>query len=263
MNTIRLKANEIWKDWHVVDAADRPLGRVASEVARLLRGKHKPTFEPHLDAGDFVVVINAAKIRLSGKKREEKVYYRHSGYPGGLKWRSFEEELAKHPERVIKRAVWGMLPKTSLGERLLKHLKVYPGPEHPHQAQLIGAERERQRRQAELLARVREDMAKKPPRLRPLRGLAVVAAATEAPAREEEAAPAVEAAPEGAAVAEIPEAAPPAEGAPRRRTRRTTAGAEPQAEASFEAPEPADEASPRRRTRARRTGGQSPSESEE
>lgn len=255
MSTIRLKANDIWKDWHVVDAADRPLGRVASEVARLLRGKHKPTFEPHLDMGDFVVVVNAAKVRLSGKKREEKVYYRHSGYPGGLKWRSFEEELAKHPERVIKRAVWGMLPKTSLGERLLKHLKVYPGPDHPHHAQIIGAQRERERREAEIQARVREDMAKKPPRLRPLRGLAVLAPEAEAPVAE----PAVADEPATEAAAPV-EAAAAAEGAPRRRTRRTTAVAEAQA---AEQPAAAEETAPRRRTRTRRAAGQASSESEE
>lgn len=257
MTTVRLKAEQIWKDWHVVDAADRPLGRVASEVARLLRGKHKPVFEPHLDVGDFVIVINAAKVRLSGKKAEEKVYYRHSGYPGGLKWRSFEEELAKHPERVIKRAVWGMLPKTPLGERMLKHLKVYPGPDHPHQAQLTGAERERQRRLAELPALVREEMAKKPPRLRPLRGLAVVAeaAVVEAPSPTTE--PAVE------PVAKSVEAAP-AE-APRRRTRRSPAptAAEPSAEAAPAAAEEAPADSAPRRRRARRAADQPGTQSEE
>lgn len=258
MTTVRLKAEQIWKDWHVVDAADRPLGRVASEVARLLRGKHKPVFEPHLDVGDFVIVINAAKVRLSGKKAEEKVYYRHSGYPGGLKWRSFEEELAKHPERVIKRAVWGMLPKTSLGERMLKHLKVYPGPDHPHQAQLIGAERERQRRLAELPSLVREEMAKKPPRLRPLRGLAVVAEAAVAGAPSPATPPAVE------PVAESAEAAP-AE-APRRRARRSAAppaAAQPSAEVAPAAAEEAPAGSAPRRRRARRAADQPGTQPEE
>lgn len=262
MTTIRMKAADIVKEWHVVDAAGRPLGRVASEVARLLRGKHKPTFEPHLDGGDFVVVVNASKVQLTGKKRQTKVYYRHSGYLGNLRVRSFEEELAKHPERVIKRAVWGMLPKNSLGERMLKHLKVYPGPDHPHQAQIIGSERARERRAAELQARIEAEEAKKPPRLRPLSGRVEVAepgeaveaaaAAAEAPPAE---APAVEvpaqeqpgAEAQAAATAEAPakrsrgrraakseEAGSEASDAPSGRRRRTKKSAEPEASSAGE-----------------------------
>ncbi len=228
MTTIRMKAADIVKEWHVVDAAGRPLGRVASEVARLLRGKHKPTFEPHLDGGDFVVVVNAAKVQLTGKKRQTKVYYRHSGYLGNLRVRSFEEELAKHPERVIKRAVWGMLPKNSLGERMLKHLKVYPGPDHPHQAQIVGSERARERRAAELQARIEAEETKKPPRLRPLTGRVEVAEASEPPAAAE---PAVAEAPSSepaGAAAETPEASVPAgeATAARRRRRRASAAEE-------------------------------------
>lgn len=261
MSTIRLKANEIRKDWHVVDAADRPLGRVASEVARLLRGKHKPTFEPHLDVGDFVVVVNAANVRLSGKKRQEMVYYRHSGYPGGLKWRSFEEELAKHPDRVIRRAVWGMLPKNSLGRRMLSHLKVYPGPDHPHQAQIIGSERERQRWLAQLASLVREDMAKKPPRLRPLRGIAQFAPETVSDASHEPpTSEALEA--EQPVVTETPATT---ESTPRARSRRAKA-ATPEGDTSPSASETApaaDQPSPRRRTRARRAADQPASQTEE
>ena len=140
-STVRRKATEITKGWHVVDAADRPLGRVASEVATLLRGKHKPTYEPHLDDGDFVILINAGKVRLTGRKAEQMVYYRHSGYPGNLRKRTFAEQMARRPERVLERAVWGMLPKGPLGKRIRRHLKVYAGAEHPHQSQVAGAER--------------------------------------------------------------------------------------------------------------------------
>jgi large subunit ribosomal protein L13 len=118
-----------------MDASDQVLGRFATEVARFLRGKHKPEFTPHLDTGDFVVVINAEKVRLTGAKMDDKIYYRHSGRPGNLKSETARERITKYPERVIQAAVWGMLPKNRLGRKLLKKLKVYPGPEHPHQAQ--------------------------------------------------------------------------------------------------------------------------------
>lgn len=164
--TVRMKAADITKDWHVIDAANRPLGRVATEVATLLRGKHKPTFEPHLDGGDFVIVINASQVRLSGNKEGLKTYYRHSGYPGGLKTRSFEEQLARHPEKVIEAAVWGMLPKGPLGKKIFGHLKVYAGPNHPHASQVVGSERAKAARDAADAAATFEP--KKPRRLRPL-----------------------------------------------------------------------------------------------
>ena len=132
--TVRLKASEITKDWRVVDAAGRPLGRVASEAAVLLRGKHKPTFEPHLDGGDFVIVVNASQVIVTGRKTEQMKYHRHSGYPGGLKTRSYAEQFARFPERVLEQAIWGMLPDGPLGKAMLRHLKVYRGSTHPHQS---------------------------------------------------------------------------------------------------------------------------------
>jgi large subunit ribosomal protein L13 len=129
------KMDEITREWVVMDASEQVLGRLATEVARFLRGKHKPEFTPHLDTGDFVVVINADKVRLTGAKLEDKVYYRHSGRPGNLKSETARERMDKYPERVIQAAVWGMLPKNRLGRKLLKKLKVYSGSEHPHQAQ--------------------------------------------------------------------------------------------------------------------------------
>ncbi|HSO24097.1 MAG TPA: 50S ribosomal protein L13 [Chondromyces sp.] len=129
------KENEISRDWVVLDAADQVLGRLATEAARLLRGKHKPEFTPFLDTGDFVVVVNAERVRLTGTKIDDKVYYRHSGRPGSLKSETARERLGSRPERVIEAAVWGMLPKNRLGRKLLKKLKVYSGPDHPHQAQ--------------------------------------------------------------------------------------------------------------------------------
>jgi len=135
MRTYVPKPDQIHRDWVVMDASDQVLGRFASEVARLLRGKHKPEYTPHLDTGDFVVVVNAGKIRLTGTKVKDKVYYRHSGRPGSLRSETVEERLAKTPERVIRAAVWGMLPKNRLGRKLLRKLKVYGGPEHPHEAQ--------------------------------------------------------------------------------------------------------------------------------
>jgi len=129
------KPDEITREWRVLDASDHVLGRLATEAARLLRGKHKPEFTPHLDTGDFVVVVNADKVRVTGGKLDDKMYYRHSGKPGSLKSESLKERLEKYPDRVIRDAVWGMLPKNRLGRRLLTKLKVYSGPDHPHEAQ--------------------------------------------------------------------------------------------------------------------------------
>lgn len=129
------KASEVKREWLLVDAEGKTLGRLASRIAYLLRGKHKPYFSPHLDTGDFVVVINAEKVRLTGKKAEQKTYFKHSGYLGGWRLVPFKEMIQKHPERVIQHAVWGMLPKNRLGRKIFKKLKVYRGNEHPHQAQ--------------------------------------------------------------------------------------------------------------------------------
>ena len=129
------KPDEIRREWVVMDASDKVLGRLATEVARLLRGKHKPDFTPFLDTGDFVVVVNAEQVRFTGNKLEDKKYYRHSGKPGSLKVETARERMDKYPERVIQAAVWGMLPKNRLGRKLLRKLKVYSGPDHPHQAQ--------------------------------------------------------------------------------------------------------------------------------
>jgi large subunit ribosomal protein L13 len=133
------KAKEITRDWHVIDADGVPLGRLASQVAQLLRGKHKPTFAPHMDSGDHVIVINAAKIALTGAKLDQKKYYSHSGYPGGFKERPIKVELAKRPDRVIERAVRGMVPHTALGKKQFGHLRVYAGPTHPHLGQVAQA----------------------------------------------------------------------------------------------------------------------------
>jgi len=135
VRTFSPKAGDIQRQWHVIDASDVILGRLASQVAILLRGKHKPVFAPHVDTGDFVVVVNAEKVALSGNKLQDKRAYRHSGYPGGIHSVNYGELLAKHPERVIEKAVKGMLPKNSLGRNMLRKLKVYAGPDHPHQAQ--------------------------------------------------------------------------------------------------------------------------------
>ncbi len=134
--THTLTPSEIKHGWHLVDAEGIALGRLASAVAQLIRGKHKPDFTPHMDGGDFVVVVNAAKVRLTGRKREQKHYFRHSGYMGHERFTSVSRVLATRPERVIERAVFGMLPKSTLGRQALrKKLKVYAGPEHPHAAQ--------------------------------------------------------------------------------------------------------------------------------
>lgn len=135
MKTYTLKAGDLDPKWVMLDADGQVLGRLASQVAQILRGKHKPNFVPHLDNGDFVVIVNAEKIRLTGKKAEAKSYFRHTGYPGGVKFTSFREMIEKHPDRVIQKAVKGMLPHNSLGAKMLKKLKVYSGTDHPHQAQ--------------------------------------------------------------------------------------------------------------------------------
>ena len=135
MKTFSAKKEAVERAWYLVDAEDKVLGRLASQLARILRGKTKAIYTPHVDTGDFVVVINAEKIRLTGKKMESKVYYRHSGYPGGLKSTTARSLLAKKPEWVLRNAVKGMLPKNPLGRKMFKKLKVYAGPEHPHQAQ--------------------------------------------------------------------------------------------------------------------------------
>ena len=135
MRTFSPKISDIQRVWHVVDADGLVLGRLASEVARVLRGKHKPVFAPHLDTGDHVVVVNAAKVVLTSDKAEKKLAYRHSGFPGGLKHRSYADLLARRPEEVVRGAVRGMLPKGPLGRQQLKKLKVYAGPAHPHEAQ--------------------------------------------------------------------------------------------------------------------------------
>jgi large subunit ribosomal protein L13 len=135
MKTYSVKAGEIERRWYVVDAKDKILGRMASDIARVLRGKHKPIYSPHLDTGDFVVVINADKVALTGKKAEQKEYFRHSGYMGGERFIPFRRMLETHPERVVELAVKGMLPKNALGRQMFEKLRVYAGPEHPHQAQ--------------------------------------------------------------------------------------------------------------------------------
>jgi large subunit ribosomal protein L13 len=135
IKTYSPKLDDIQREWFVVDAQGKTLGRLASEIARLLHGKHKPIYATHMDTGDFVIVVNADKIRVTGRKLEQKRYYRHSGYPGGLKSRTLREMLDQYPERVIRIAVQGMLPKNRLGRQMIKKLKVYAGATHPHQAQ--------------------------------------------------------------------------------------------------------------------------------
>ncbi|WP_144719913.1 50S ribosomal protein L13 [Agrococcus jejuensis] len=129
------KASDVQHDWVVIDAADVVLGRLASHAAAILRGKHKATFAPHIDMGDHVIIVNAEKVALTGQKREQKLAYRHSGYPGGLKATSYVEMLERHPVRTVEKAIRGMLPKNSLGRAQIKKLKVYAGAEHPHAAQ--------------------------------------------------------------------------------------------------------------------------------
>lgn len=135
VKTYHAKPGEVERKWYVIDAEDQVLGRVASKAAQILRGKTKPQYTPHVDVGDFVIVVNADKIKVTGNKTAKKEYFRHSGFPGGLKSETFEEAMQKHPERVIEHAVAGMLPKTTLGRAQGKKLKVYAGPDHPHTAQ--------------------------------------------------------------------------------------------------------------------------------
>ena len=135
MRTLSAKESQIDRKWYVVDATDQPLGRLASRVATVLRGKHRPDYTPHADVGDFVVIVNAEKVRLTGNKASKSVHYRHSGTPGGLTTRTYGQEIAAAPDRFVERVVKGMLPKTSLGRRQLSKLKVYAGAAHPHSAQ--------------------------------------------------------------------------------------------------------------------------------
>ena len=135
MRTISVRAEDVHRDWWLVDAEGLTLGRLSTEIARRLRGKHKPAYTPHVDTGDFIVVVNAEKVAVTGNKSTDKLYYRHSGRPGGLKTATFREVIAKQPGRVIETAVKGMLPKNPLGRAMFRKLKVYAGPEHPHAAQ--------------------------------------------------------------------------------------------------------------------------------
>jgi len=140
MKTYSTKASEVQRKWHVIDASGKTLGRLSSQIARLLMGKHKPQYVPYLDTGDYVIVLNASKIAVTGNKARQKLYYRHSGYPGGLKSVTFEKLMQTHPTRVIEHAVKGMLPNNKLGRAMFKKLKVYAGDSHPHQAQVGSAE---------------------------------------------------------------------------------------------------------------------------
>jgi large subunit ribosomal protein L13 len=143
MKTYSTKASDIERRWHVVDASGKNLGRLATEVAVLLKGKRKPIYSPHLDVGDYVIVVNAAKIEVTGKKLTQKIYYRHSNYPGGLRSVRLEEMMGTHPARVVEHAVKGMLPHNRLGAAMFKKLKVYAGAEHPHEAQVKATEKEK------------------------------------------------------------------------------------------------------------------------
>ncbi len=129
------KENERSREWILVDANGQNLGRLASQIASIILGKHKPNFTPGVDTGDFVVVVNAERVRVTGKKLDDKIYYHHTGYPGGLKAVSLRQQLIRHPDRVLRRAVWGMLPHNKFGRQLIKKLKIYAGPDHPHAAQ--------------------------------------------------------------------------------------------------------------------------------
>lgn len=135
MKTVSAKPAEVRREWYVVDAEGKTLGRLASEIARRLRGKHKPEYTPHVDTGDYIVVVNAEKVQVTGNKPKDKMYHRHTGYPGGLKSMPFEKMIQSHPERLIELTVKGMLPKNPLGRAMLKKLKVFAGPEHNHSAQ--------------------------------------------------------------------------------------------------------------------------------
>jgi large subunit ribosomal protein L13 len=144
MKTYSTKAGDVERKWHVIDASGQTLGRLASQVAVLLMGKHKPQYVPYIDTGDFVIVLNASKIKVTGNKAKQKMYYRHSGYPGGLKEVNFEKMLDTHPVRIIEHAVKGMLPSNRLGRAMYKKLKVYEGDSHPHEAQVRGSSKVKQ-----------------------------------------------------------------------------------------------------------------------
>jgi len=135
MKTYSAKAGDVHQDWYVVDATNKTLGRLAAEIAHRLRGKHKPEYTPHVDTGDYIVVVNCEKVRVTGAKATDKMYYHHTGYPGGIRSASFEKLIDKAPERVLQRAVKGMLPRNPLGRAMFRKLKVYAGSEHPHAAQ--------------------------------------------------------------------------------------------------------------------------------
>ncbi len=135
MRTYMAKPEEVQRKWYLIDADGKTLGRLATEVARILRGKHKPIYTPHIDTGDHVIVINAEKVKVTGKKYTDKLYYRHTGYPGGIKVKNFAELIRTKPQQVIEKAVWGMIPHNRLGRSVFKKLRVYPGPDHPHAAQ--------------------------------------------------------------------------------------------------------------------------------
>ncbi len=186
--TFRLSEKAMERSWHVLDASAVPLGRLASEASKLLLGKHKPTYEPHLPMGDFVVVINAAEIALTGTKMTDMIYYRHTGHPGGLRERSVQEQLDRDPRRVVEKAVKGMLPHNVRGRELFRHLKVYAGADHPHEAQLnagTGA-RARKRAQAAQVTGAIEAAATAPRRRRaaPATAAASEAATAAAPTAE-------------------------------------------------------------------------------
>ena len=135
MKTVSMRAQDVHRSWFIVDAENRTLGRLASAIAHRLRGKHKPEYTPHVDTGDFIIVVNAAKVRVTGNKESGKIYYRHSGYPGGIKSTSLGKMRQTHPERILEKAVKGMLPRNSLGRAMFRKLRVYAGAEHPHAAQ--------------------------------------------------------------------------------------------------------------------------------
>ena len=135
MKTVSMRAQDVQRSWYVVDAENRTLGRLASAVAHRLRGKHKPEYTPHVDTGDYIIVVNAAKVRVTGNKETDKIYHRHSGYPGSIKSTSLARMRQTHPERIVEKAVKGMLPRNPLGRAMFKKLKVYAGPDHPHAAQ--------------------------------------------------------------------------------------------------------------------------------
>lgn len=211
------RAAEVKRSWRVIDAADRPLGRVASEAAHILRGKDKPSFTPHMDVGDFVVIVNAAKIRVSGAKQTDKTYYSHSGYPGGLKALSFDRMMEKSPRRVMEYAVWGMLPKGPLGRRLLRKLKVYAEDSHPHGAQI--KELSRPDRVGKPKKKPRPTKAERAARRAEMEAAEAAAVAAEEMI-EEEAAPEVEEAVAEAAPVEETEEAPEATEAPKKPARK-------------------------------------------